>query len=447
MATNDFSKQSSPPSRPVLEPPSDTGRAARIGLWVLGLGLGGFLLWAVLAPLDEGVPSQGVVAIDTKRKVVQHLTGGIVKQVFVREGDLVQDGQTLIALDDAVAKANYEAVRQRYLGLRAVQSRLLAEQSGASAITLHPDLQAALSDPLIRQQVDTQQQLIQSRRAALRADLQGIEESIQGQNALLQSYAGMLTSRQSQRDLLADELSHTRELVKEGYVPRNRQLELERMAAEASLAVTELQGNTARAQRAIAEMRQKALARQQEYRKEVESLLTDVTREVQSDVEKYTALKADLARTEIRAPAAGQVVGLAVQTVGGVVQAGQQLMSIVPPDEPLVLEARIAPHLIDKVRRGLEADVRFSAFAHAPQLVVQGELASVSGDLLTDAQTGVSYYLARVKVTPQGMKTLGARQLQPGMPAEVVIKTGERTMLTYLLGPLIKRVSASLKEE
>jgi len=414
---------------------------------VLGLGLGGFLLWAAVAPLDEGVPSQGVVAIDTKRKAVQHLSGGIVKQVFVREGDVVQAGQPLISLDDAVAKANYEAVRQRYLGLRAVQGRLLAEQLSASTIVFHPDLQAAVADPLIQQQMKNQEQLIQSRRAALRADLQGIEESIQGQNALLQAYAGMLTSRRGQLASLEEELRHTRELVKEGYSPRNRQLELERMVADSNLAITELLGNTARTQRTVGEMRQRALARQQEYRKEVETNLADITREVQSDADKFTALKADLDRTEIRAPAGGQVVGLAVQTVGAVVQAGQQLMGIVPPDEPLVLEARIAPHLIDKVRPGLHADVRFSAFAHSPQLVVQGELASVSGDLLTDAQSNQTYYLARVKVTPDGMKTLGARHLQPGMPAEVVIKTGERTMLTYLLGPLLKRVSGSLKEE
>jgi protease secretion system membrane fusion protein len=414
---------------------------------VLGLGLGGFLLWAAVAPLDEGVPSQGVVAIDTKRKAVQHLSGGIVKQVFVREGDVVQAGQPLISLDDAVAKANYEAVRQRYLGLRAVQGRLLAEQLSASTIVFHPDLQAAVADPLIQQQMKNQEQLIQSRRAALRADLQGIEESIQGQNALLQAYAGMLTSRRGQLASLEEELRHTRELVKEGYSPRNRQLELERMVADSNLAITELLGNTARTQRTVGEMRQRALARQQEYRKEVETNLADITREVQSDADKFTALKADLDRTEIRAPAAGQVVGLAVQTVGAVVQAGQQLMGIVPPDEPLVLEARIAPHLIDRVRPGLHADVRFSAFAHSPQLVVQGELASVSGDLLTDAQSNQTYYLARVKVTPDGMKTLGARHLQPGMPAEVVIKTGERTMLTYLLGPLLKRVSGSLKEE
>ncbi|MBL7088163.1 HlyD family type I secretion periplasmic adaptor subunit [Acidovorax sp.] len=436
-----------PGVRSAPQPPSDTGRAARTGLWVLGLGLGGFLLWAAVAPLDEGVPSQGVVAIDTKRKAVQHLSGGIVKQVFVREGDVVQAGQPLISLDDAVAKANYEAVRQRYLGLRAVQGRLLAEQSGAATIVFHSDLQVAAADPLIQQQMKNQEQLIQSRRAALRADLQGIEESIQGQNALLQAYAGMLTSRRGQQASLEEELRHTRELVKEGYSPRNRQLELERMVADSSLAITELLGNTARTQRTVREMRQRALARQQEYRKEVETNLADITREVQSDADKFTALKADLDRTEIRAPATGQVVGLAVQTVGAVVQAGQQLMGIVPPNEPLVLEARIAPHLIDKVRPGLHADVRFSAFAHSPQLVVQGELASVFGDLLTDAQSNQTYYLARVKVTPDGMKTLGERHLQPGMPAEVVIKTGERTMLTYLLGPLLKRVSGSLKEE
>ncbi len=430
-----------------VAPPSDTGRAARTGLLVLGLGLGGFLLWAALAPLDEGVPSPGMVAIDTKRKAVQHLSGGIVKQVFVREGDVVAAGQPLITLDDAVAKANYEAVRQRYLGLRAVQGRLLAEQAGAATISFHPDLVATRSDPLIGPQMQQQTQLMQSRRAALHAEVQAMEENIQGQNSLLHSIAGMLVGRRGQLDLLQDELNHTRELVKEGYIPRNRQLELERLVGDSNLAITELLGNTARTQRGIAEVRQKIMARQQEYRKEVETMLGDITREVQSDADKYVALKADLERTEIRSPAAGQVVGLTVQSVGAVVQAGQQLMGIVPPDEALILEARIAPHLIDKVHPGLHADVRFSSFAHSPHLVVEGEVASISGDLLTDMHTNVTYYLARVKVTPKGMKTLGSRLMQPGMPAEIVIKTGERTMLTYLLGPLLKRVASSLKEE
>ncbi|MDD2729232.1 HlyD family type I secretion periplasmic adaptor subunit [Malikia sp.] len=443
-----------PPDQPTQpaasgQPPSDAGRAARIGLWTLGLGFGGFLLWAGLAPLDEGVPSPAAVSIDTKRKAVQHLSGGIVKQMLVKEGQLVQEGQTLVQLDEAVARANYESVRQRYLGLRAMQGRLLAEQAGSRNIDLHPDLKAAASDPLIQTQIVTQQQLFRSRQAALRAELEGIEESVRGQQAMLQAYEGMLVNRRSQLTLLQEELKHTRELVAEGYAPRNRQLELERSVADAQASITDLIGNSTRARRAIGELRQRALGRQQEYRKEVETQLTDATREVQSDAQKFAAVKADLERTEIKSPASGQVVGLAIQTVGGVVQPGQKLMDVVPADEPLLLEARIAPHLIDKLRAGLPTDVRFSAFAHSPQLVVAGEVESVSSDLLTEQQGGmmVSYYLARVRVTPEGMKALGKHQLQPGMPAEVIIRTGERSLLTYLLHPLTKRLAASMKEE
>lgn len=431
-----------------LEPPTDTGRAARIGLWTLGLGLGGFLLWAAFAPLDEGVPTQGIVSLDTKRKVVQHLSGGIVRQVFVHEGEKVRDGQPLITLEDAAARANYETSRLRYFALRAMQGRLEAERAGSDAPRYAPDLLAAAQSELqIRQMVDNQTQLLQSRRASLQAEVQSMEENILGQNALMQSYANMLESRRAQRALLQDELSHTRELVSEGYAPRNRQLELERQSADADVAITELLGNTARSQRAVAELRQKILSRKQEYRKEAEASLAETMRDVDPEGKRYTALRGDLARTEIRAPAAGQVVGLAVQTVGAVVQPGQQIMSIVPPGEPLVLEARVAPHLVDRVHAGLAADVRFNSFAHSPQLVVQGQVASVSGDLLTDAQTNVSYYLARIKLSSEGMKALGSRQLQPGMPAEIVIKTGERSLLTYLAAPLLKRMAGSLKEE
>ena len=159
---------------------TDTRAVARTGLLVLAVGFGGFLLWAGFAPLDEGVPTIGMVTLDTKRKTVQHLSGGIVKEVLVHEGQRVKEGEPLLRLDGAVAKANYEAVRQRYLGFRAIQSRLFAEQAGRDSIDFHPDVKEAMSDPLIKQQVNTQQQLIQARRAALAADLQGIEESTQG---------------------------------------------------------------------------------------------------------------------------------------------------------------------------------------------------------------------------------------------------------------------------
>jgi protease secretion system membrane fusion protein len=424
-----------------------SSRSARVGLWALGLGFGGFLIWAGLAPLDEGVPSQGIVAIDTKSKSIQHLTGGLVKEVLVREGDRVTDGQLLIRLDEAAAKANFEAIRQRYVGLRAMESRLLAEQRGLPKVTFHPDVVQASKDPQIQQVVFTQEQLFESRRAALRADLQSNEESIQGQKGLIQAYEAMHLNRKSQQALLNEELTNTRGLVAEGYAPRNRQLELERMVAESGSGLAELQGNTVRAKRAVAELQQRAIARQQEYRKEVESQLADVAREVQGDLEKYRAAKDDLGRTEIKSPATGQVVGLAIQTVGGVIGSGQKIMDIVPQSQSLLIEARVAPHLIDRVGKGIPVDVRFSSFAHTPQLVVEGNVASISADLLTDPHTGAGYYLARVAVTEEGYKKLGKRQLQPGMPVEVVFITGERSMLTYLLSPLTKRLAASMKEE
>lgn len=424
-----------------------TGRAARIGLLALGVGFGGFLLWAGLAPLDEGVPGQGMVSIDTKKKTVQHLTGGLVKEVLVGEGDHVEEGQLLVRLDEAVARANFESARQRYVGLRAMEGRLLAEQRGQPKVTFHPDVVEASKDPQISDMMRTQEQLLGSRRAALQAELQSIEESIQGQMALIQAYEGMLVNRKSQQALLNEELSNTRELVKDGYAPRNRQLELERMASEASSGVVELQGNTVRAKRAVSELKQKAIARQQDYRKEVETQLADVGREVPADAEKYRAAKDDLGRIEIKSPATGQVVGLAFQTVGGVIGPGQKLMDIVPEDQALLIEARVPPHLIDRVQKDIAVDVRFSSFAHTPQLVVDGKVASVSADLLVDPQTGVGYYLARVGVTAEGYKKLGQRQLQPGMPVEVIFLTGERSMLTYLLSPLTKRLAASMKEE
>ncbi|HSH89374.1 MAG TPA: HlyD family type I secretion periplasmic adaptor subunit [Ramlibacter sp.] len=426
---------------------ADSASAARVGLWALAIGLGGFLLWAGLAPLDEGVPSQGLIAIDTKRKAVQHPTGGIVKQVLVGEGDRVKEGQLLIKLDEAATRANYEAIRQHYLGFRAAHARLVAEQTGAAKITFHPDLVAASQDPLIRNQVITQEQLFQSRKNALRADLQGLQESIEGQLGLIRAYEGMLASRRNSNKLINEELSQTRELVKEGYAPRNRQLELERMVSESTGAIAELLGNITRSQRAVLELKQKGIARQQEYRKEVESQLGEVTREVQSDEQKFRALSDDMGRIEIKSPAAGQVVGLAVQTVGGVVQAGQKLMDIVPDNELLLVETRVAPNLIDKVHAGLPVDIRFNAFSNSPTLVVDGKVVSISGDLLTDPQTGVQYYLSRVAVTPEGYKKLGKRTLQPGMPVEVVLKTGERSLLTYLLHPLTKRLAGAMKEQ
>lgn len=427
--------------------PMDTSHPARVGLWVLGVGFGGFLLWAALAPLDEGVPTEGMVTIDTKRKAVQHLSGGIIKAVHVKEGQFVKAGAPLLEIDEAATQANYESVRQRYLTLLAMEGRLIAEQSGADKITFHPDLLGAKDDPRVEVALANQESLFMARRSALRAELQSMDESIMGHEAAMRGYEGMLAGRKAQQGFIQEEMAGLRDLVAEGYAPRNNLLALERTAAETAGSIADLIGNIERSRRAVSELKLRKIQRQQEYRKEVDGQLAEVRGQVQAEADKFVAVRDELARTILRAPSEGQVVGLVAQTVGGVITPGQKVMDIVPQDEALLLETKVPPHLIDRVQPGRETDVRFSAFSHSPQLVVPGKVESISGDLLTDQQTGMTYYLARVSITAEGMKILGDRQMQAGMPAEVIIITGERSLLTYLLRPLLSRIAVSMKEE
>jgi protease secretion system membrane fusion protein len=430
------------------ELPTDTRAPARLGFWVLGVGFGGFLLWAAFAPLNEGVPTSGMVTLDTKRKAVQHLSGGIINAVHVKEGQFVRAGEPLLSIDSAATQANQESARLRYYTLRAMEDRLTAEQAGRKTIVFHPDLDAARkNDALVDHMIRNQEALFRSRRMSLDAELSAMEESIRGATASIEGYQGLLEARRSQLAFLKEELDGLRGLVAEGYAPRNDLLALERTRAETLGAISDLQGNIERAHRAVAETRLRIAQRRQDFRKEVDTQLADVHSQAQAEQERFAALRDDLERTVIRAPADGQVVGLVAQTVGGVIAPGQKIMDIVPQNEALLLETQVPPHLIDRVQPGREADVRFSAFAHSPQLVVPGKVESISADLLTNEQTGFSYYLARVSVTEEGMNILGSRQMQAGMPAEVIIITGERSMLVYLLRPLLKRIAVSMKEE
>lgn len=434
-----------------IEHYAQTHHHTRKGLWILLAGLIGFVAWAVSAPLDEGVPTEGVVSIETNHKVVQHLTGGIVSQLLVREGQEVHQGDLLFKLDDTNTKARYEEIRQRYAGLRAQEGRLQTEKTGAQLIQFHPDLMAQQSDPLIQQHMLNQSQLLLARRNALAADTAARRESIAGQQALIEGYQGVLASQQAQLALLQDQLSGIKELTKEGFAPRNQQNDLEQKVAAVHGDIANTKANILRANKAILELNQQINTRIQTEKKETDSDMAQVKLQVESDAQKVKSLRDELMRTEIRAPASGQVVGLQVHTVGAVIQPGQKLMDIVPSGEPLIIDAQIQPHLIDKIRVGQAADVRFSTFANSPQLLAEGKLMTISKDLLTKPagtlDGGTTYYLARVSITPKGMQDLKGRQLQPGMPVQVVIKTGERTLFAYLMHPLSKRIAASMKEE
>lgn len=423
----------------------------RKGAAILLLGLLGFGLWAAFAPLDEGVPTEGVISVESNHKVVQHLTGGIVSALQVHEGQEVQAGDVLFKLDAQASKARYEEVWQRYAGLRAQEDRLRAEQSHRAAIDFHPDLTRAQQDPLIQQQMRNQSQLLFARTSALAADIAGKKESIAGYQALIEGYRGVLSSHESQLALLEQQLQGVRALTAEGYAPRNQQNDLEQRVAALYGERANTQANITRAQRAILELQQQITQRNQSEQKEIDADMAQVKLQVEADAQKVLALRQELGRTEIRSPAAGQVVGLQVHTVGAVIQPGQKLMDIVPSGEALIVDAQIPPHLIDKMHVGQAADIRFSTFANSPQLLAEGQLKSLSKDLLSKPAATVegsqSYYLARVILTKKGMQALQGRQLQPGMPVQVVIKTGERTLWNYLMHPLSKRLAASMKEE
>ncbi|HYD75384.1 HlyD family type I secretion periplasmic adaptor subunit [Ramlibacter sp.] len=426
---------------------SELQRFRRLGVGIVFTALVLFTAWAALAPLDEGVPAAGQVSIDTKRKAVQHPTGGVVRAVHVKEGDVVAANALLMELDAGLARANLETVRQRYYGLLAMQTRLLAERSGAATIAWPQALKEFASDPQIAMHMSNQAGLLATRRAGLAAERQAAAQGIAAYRAQIAANEAALPLRRSQLASLSAELQSLKGLVAEGYAPRNRQRELERQLDDLRLAINDLSGANARLLRSIDETNQRLLAREAELRKEVESQLADVTREVQADAERINAVRDELARTEIRAPAAGQVVGLAFQTAGGVIPPTQKIMDIVPAGERLVIEVRVPPTAIDRVRDGTPVDVRFGAFAHAPQLMAEGKVLSISRDALTDAQTQLTYFLARVVLTEEGQAALGRREMQPGMPVEVVFRTGERTLLEYLLHPLTKRVAASMTEE
>ena len=436
------------PGNTSVAPAVETRAYVRSAAWALGLGFVGLLLWSALAPLDEGVPAQGTVAIDNKRTPIQHLQGGIVREIYVREGAMVEAGQPLLILEQASARANMESVRQHYLALRAAESRLMAELQGAKSIAFHGDLKKSTgAEALIQQHLLANERLFHARRTALQSNLAALEESRHASQSQLAGAEGILGQKVVQLELLAQQLERLKPLVKEGFAPQVQQIELERTIADIRAQIEDMKANRQRYVNQYDELGYKMQTLQQEYVREASQSLADIHRELIADQEKLTASTFDLERTEIRSPAKGQVVGLATISTGSVVGPGQKLMDIIPENAELIIEARLQPHVIDRIQVRQTADIRFSAFSHSPLLVVEGRVESISTDLVTDPELKQSYYLARVSITPDGMKSLGSRDLQAGLPAEVLIKTGARSLLSYIAYPLVRRLHKSLREE
>ena len=432
-----------------LEVNTDARAFSRIGWLIVVLGLGGFLAWGLFAPLDKGVPLSGTVAKESNRKAIQHQTGGIVKEILVKDGDVVKEGQVLVRMNGVLAKSAYETTEAQYLTARAAEARLTAERDGLKTITFPAELVQRKNEPRVAELMTLQQQLLTSRQMALQSELGSVDESIAGLKEQIKSLEESRESKKVQMGYLKEQLDGMRDLAKEGYVARNRLLDLERTYAQLSGAVSEDIGNIARSRRQVLELSLRKSQRTQDYQKEVRTQLSDTEREAEALSARLEGQKFEVDNVEVKSPVGGTVTSLAVFTQGGVVQPGFKMMEIVPTNDPLVIEGNLAVNLVDRVHPGLKTELIFSAFNVNKTPHIEGEVEQVAADRSVEERTGAPYYKVRVKVTPAGQKKIAEHHMdvRPGMPVELFVKTGERTPLNYLLKPIFDRARSSMAEE
>ena len=426
---------------------TDSRLYTRMGWLIVIAGMGGFMIWASVAPLDKGVPLSGTVIVSTNRKTIQHPTGGTVDAILVKDGQQVKAGQGLVRLNEVQVTANAEMIRVKYFTARAAEARLIAERDGKEVIEFPPELHNEKNDPRIAINLAMQEHLLSSRLAAIKSELAAIDENISGLKLQTTGLEESRDSKKQQMEFLKQQLEGMRELAKEGYVARHRLLELEQAYAQISSAISADIGNIGRGQRQISELKLRRVQRHQEYQKEVRSQLADVQKEAESLANQLRALDYDLANAVVRAPVDGTVVGLSIFTVGGVVSPGAKMMDIVPSGDALNIEGQLPVHLIDKVHSNLPVDLVFSAFNQNQTPQVPGVVTHVSADRFVDERTGLPYYRVIAKVAPEGMKLISDLHVRPGMPVEMFVKTGERTMMNYILKPMVDHLRASMTEE
>ena len=436
-------------AKPEAGGPLDEQRYTRWGWTIVLVGVVGSLLWMSLAPLDQGVQVPGNVIVSGQRKTVQHPGGGIVEEMLVREGEMVRTGQVLARMNVTQARAEAELLRFQVLTGRATEARLLAEHGGAAAIAFPQILTSAQAtqDARVPALLALQRQLFASRRSAIESELAGMDQALAGIDSQLKALTISRQEKKVQMTSMDEQLSNMRELAAEGYVPRNRMLEIERQHAQLKSALAEDTGNIGRLEKQILEVRLRRTQRLQEYQREVRTQLTEVQRDTESAAQKLASAEFLLAHTEVRSPADGAVVGMTVFTPGAVIGPGARLLDVVPQDMPLEVEAQLPVHLVDKVRPELPVELMFTALNQSRTPHIPGTVTKVSADRLVDEKTGAPYFKVYAVTTPEGAKRLRNEKIRPGMPVEVFVKTGERTMLNYLIKPLFDRAHSALREE
>ncbi|WP_371918996.1 HlyD family type I secretion periplasmic adaptor subunit [Pseudomonas sp. B28(2017)] len=428
------------------QPERDARYFARLG-WILAIvGAGSFFTWASLAPLDQGIPVQGTVVVSGKRKAVQSMSNGVVSQILVSEGQRVKQGQPLFRLDQTQVAADVQSLQAQYRMAWASLARWQSERDNLKQVNFPAELSND-PDPRLALVLEGQRQLFSSRRDAFAREQAALRASIEGSGSQL---AGMRRARSdlsAQANSLQQQLSNLTPLAENGYIPRNRLMEYQRQLSQVQQQLAENLGESGRVEQGIVESRLKLQQHIEEYQKEVRTQLAEAQLKSVTLEEQLTSAGFDLQHSEIIATADGIAVNLGVHTVGAVVRQGESLLEIVPQDTQLEVEGRLPVNLIDKVGPHLPVDILFTAFNQSRTPRVPGEVSLVSADQMVDEKTGAPYYVLRSSVSDQAMEKLNGLVIKPGMPAEMFVRTGERSLLNYLFKPLLDRAGSALTEE
>ncbi len=440
-----MSSANKPESAPILLL-TDDKPIRYIGLVVLLSTLGIFGLWAFIAPIDGAALAPGFVTVKSHKKTVQHLDGGIVSQLLVKDGDIVKAGDLLLTLDGTENKAQLEITRGQYLTLLAQVARLEAERDGKPKV-IYPEGFNSVSDSRAIEAKRTEEQIFTARKNAHEGEMAVLNQRIGQLNSKVDGLKGQQASKQ---DLLAsykEELRDLKELLAEGFVDKQRLRDVERQHSLNSGEISALFAEIAASQIQIGETKLEILQLEKKFQEEVAGKLSEAQAELYDVTQRMLAIRDKVVRIDIKAPVDGRVMGLAVHTLGGVILPGHPILEIVPQQEELVIEAQVTPLDIDRVNIGLVAEVRFSAFKQAITPVIEGKVINLSADRLIEEKSGTPYYLAQIELTPDSYQKMQHLELVPGMPVEVLIKTGERTVFEYLTKPISNAFARAFIED
>lgn len=433
---------------PPLDPAAgvDLRRVVRAGLAIIAASALAAGAWVAAAPLSGAVIAPGFVKLDLNRKVVQHQEGGIVKRVLVRDGDRVKEGQALLLLDDVRVDAQVELLRKQVDGERARAARLEAERAYPAPLAFPKELLARRAEPQVAEVLEREEALHRARR-----------KLVDDQIALLgrqsretdEQVAALLEQVQAEDRALAlqkEELALNQDLVKQNYVQRTRIIALERGVAEYESRRQEHRAELAQAKQRITELELRRASLASNFRQQAADEYKENSARL-FDLEERLRPSLDASRRQtIVSPADGEVVNLAVFTPGSVVGPREVLAEIVPAEQRLVVEGRIRPEDINYVRVGTPADVRLTAYKQRTTPLVEGKVVYVAGDRMVEQRTGIAYYVAHVEVSTAALKEAGDLKLQAGMPAELYIRTDQRTTFDYLFAPVTDYLRRAMRE-